>query len=134
MFKESWKSCLFFGLTQRLEIPALAHEVRTHTDHVGFKFLEQTNIRTQVFQSLPGNADHHAGTHLITAFFKPLQALQTVLQLFRLLVGNVMKKIKELMIGAFKARQITKILSVAACLRPLLVHIFRLVAETQSNS
>ena len=121
-------------MTQRLEISALAHEIRTHTDHVGFKFLEQTNIRTQVFQSLPGNADHHAGTDLITAFFKPLQTLQTVLELFGLLVGNVMKKIKELMIGAFKASQITKILAVAAGFRPFFVYFFRLVSKAQSDA
>lgn len=103
-------------------------------DHVCFKLLEQTNVRTQIFQGLPRDSDHHAGTDLISALFKPLQALETMLQMFGLLVRNVMKKIKKFVIRAFKACEITKILAVAAGFRPFFVDFFRLISETQGNA
>jgi hypothetical protein len=46
-------------------------------------------------------------------------------------MGNVMKKIKEFVIRAFKASKITKVLAVAAGFCPFFVDFFRLVSETQ---
>ena len=40
--------------------------VRPHTDHRNIFFAKIKNIRSQIFQGLPRQADHNAGTHLIT--------------------------------------------------------------------
>ena len=58
-------------------IAAVAYQVGAHAEHVGVKRLKGADVAHQIFQALPRDADHHAGSDLIAELAKRRQSFQS---------------------------------------------------------